>query len=440
MEQIVFRNIVWLRRKSFFRIAERTLTMLMPLAIIGSFFQFLWRSVFSPDSLISNILYFDNWLPDEIFNAAWYASQGLSTVIFGTFGLFTAYFAAQYTARFYQKDAQMAGITGMLTLLLCAFRFRDPNNFNIQMSFNWRLLGVQSLLLTLIIGYGTGLVFRLLAPEFHHQHMENSRKIEQRAFDSFKPMAVTLLLGLVLGILTSLIQVRLVATSIYQYFQNEGQNNLNLWVFIPLIILALLLNWLGIGQPLSSMTDGSSATNVANLNYALEHGSSWNVPNKYVGNALYQSYGKFGGSGLTLALLIVILLMYKHQNTVRVARWSFLPTLFGSNLGAMIGLPIILNPLFLIPYILMPIFNMLLAALAIALHLIPSSAYLVLTGTPGPLVSFIATNGNWLALIFAILLFALDILLFVPVVKTANKVQDEIDRMNTEEEGKYAKK
>lgn len=51
--------------------------------------------------------------------------------------------------------------------------------------------------------------------------------------------------------------------------------------------------------------------NVANLNYALTHGSSWNVPNPYVGNSLYQSYGRFGGSGLTLVLLIGILIFIK---------------------------------------------------------------------------------------------------------------------------------
>ena len=201
-------------------------------------------------------------------------------------------------------------------------------------------------------------------------------------------------------------------------------------------MLALFLNWLGIGEPLSSLTAYvGSGTNVANLNYALEHGSSWNVPNKFVGNALYQSYGKFGGSGVLLALLIVLLLVYKRDNTTKVARWSFIPTLFGSNQGALVGLPIILNPLYIFSYVLIPVFNMLVAALFIQLHLIPTSAYQVLSGTPGPIVAFMATNGNWGALIFSLLLFATDILLYVPVVKIAAKVQLEIDNLNAEEAG-----
>lgn len=434
MEKIIFKTVVRLRRLAFFRVADRTLMMLMPLAVVGSIFQFLWQSVFSPTSLISNIFYFDKWLPDQIFNGAWYACQGVTSVVFGTFGLFTAYFSAQYTARLYQKDAQMAGVSGMLALLLCAYRFRDIKNF--QLSFNWRFLNINSFLFALLIGFGTGLIFRFLGVEYHHQHAESAQRIKKRAFNSFRPMLATWVIGLVVEILASLVHVRVVATNFYQFFQNQGQNNLNLGVFIPLLLLALLLNWLGIGQPLASLTTGSdNATNVANLNYALTHGSSLNVPNPYVGNSLYQSYGRFGGSGLTLVLLIGILIYIRKNSIARIARWSFIPTLFGSNQGALIGIPIMLNPLFLIPYVCLPVVNMLLGASMIAIHLIPVSAYNVLSGTPGPLVAFIATNGTWQALIFSMLLFALDILLYLPIVKMAKDVQDEIDLLNDEEAG-----
>ncbi|WP_290078799.1 PTS transporter subunit EIIC [Lactobacillus taiwanensis] len=434
MEKIIFKTVVRLRRLAFFRVADRTLMMLMPLAVVGSIFQFLWQSVFSPTSLISNIFYFDKWLPDQIFNGAWDACQGVTSVVFGTFGLFTAYFSAQYTARLYQKDAQMAGVSGMLALLLCAYRFRDIKNF--QLSFNWRFLNINSFLFALLIGFGTGLIFRFLGVEYHHQHAESAQLIKKRAFNSFRPMLATWVIGLVVGILASLVHVRVVATNFYQFFQNQGQNNLNLGVFIPLLLLALLLNWLGIGQPLASLTTGSdNATNVANLNYALTHGSSLNVPNPYVGNSLYQSYGRFGGSGLTLVLLIGILIYIRKNSIARIARWSFIPTLFGSNQGALIGIPIMLNPLFLIPYVGLPVVNMLLGASMIAIHLIPVSAYNVLSGTPGPLVAFIATNGTWQALIFSMLLFALDILLYLPIVKMAKDVQDEIDLLNDEEAG-----
>lgn len=434
MENIVLRATLWFRKKIFFRITDQTLKMVMPLAIIGSFFQFLWRSVFSDDSLISNICYFDNWMPDPVYNAAWYACQGLSNVIFNTMGLFVVYFAAHFTAKTYRKDAQMAGLTGMLSLLLCTYRFKQPDSTNIQMNFNWRSLGVQSLIFALVVGYIVGLIFRFLGADFRHVSHEDSKRIEKRAFAAFKPLVLSLTLGLIVGALATIVQFEVVASNIYQFFQNEGQNNLNIWEYVPLLILALVLNWMGMTQPIVQLTsNSSSATTVANLNYALRHGSSWNVPNKFLGNSIYQSYGRFGGSGLTLALLIAILLIYKYQNTVRVARWSFIPTLFSSNQGALVGIPIILNPLYLVPYIFLPILNILIAVAMIALGWVPSSAYPILTGTPGPLVAFIGTNGSWNALILSLLLFIMDILLYIPVVKIAAKVEDEIASLNERE-------
>ena len=69
----------------------------------------------------------------------------------------------------------------------------------------------------------------------------------------------------------------------------------------------------------------------------------------------------------------------------------------------------------------------------IALGWVPSSAYPILTGTPGPLVAFIGTNGSWNALILSLLLFIMDILLYIPVVKIAAKVEDEIASLNERE-------
>ena len=94
-----------------------------------------------------------------------------------------------------------------------------------------------------------------------------------------------------------------------------------------------------------------------------------------------------------------------------------------------------LNPLFLFPYVILPVMNMLLASSMIAVHLVPASAYNVLSGTPGPLVAFIATNGTWQALVFSMLLFALDILLYLPIIKMSKDVQDEIDLLNDKEAG-----
>lgn len=435
MEKVFLNTVEYLRKKSFFIVAERTMKILMPLALIESIFQFLWHSVFSPESLISNIFYFDKWLPNLFFNGAWYLSQGMSQVIFNTFGLFAVYFSAQYTARLYNKDAQMAGVTAMVSLLLCAYKYHEFDQ--VRFTFNWGFLSFSSFMFALLVGYGVGQIFRLLGPDYHHYPFENARIIEKRAISSMKPMFLIWFLSLLIGISFSLVKVQVFVASLYQYLQDQGQSNSTLIPSLLIFFVILSLSAMGFEHPLESMVNSNTSMgngNVANLNYALEHGSSWNVPNKYIANSLYQSYGEFGGSGLTLALLIAVLLVVKKNDFSRISRWNFIPTIFGSNRGALIGLPIIINPIFFLPYVFLPIFNMLIADLAIALRMIPTSTYPVLTGTPGPLVSFIATNGNWQALVFSLLLFSADIMIYMRVVKGAVRVYGKTALQNDKEQ------
>ena len=126
------------------------------------------------------------------------------------------------------------------------------------------------------------------------------------------------------------------------------------------------------------------------------------------------------------ALTIAIIITSQSQGQHQVARWTLLPTLFNSEYAAMIGLPIIMNPLFLLPILILPIVNILIATGAIAIHLIPPTPYPVLVGTPGPLISFVASNGNWWVLIFTLALFILDVWCFIPFVKIIDHFDKEL--------------
>ena len=74
-----------LRRLAIFRIFQRTLVMLMPIAIIGAYFKLFRDAVFSPDSFIYNIFNFDITLPDRFWYAGAFVSRGMVRVTFGLF-------------------------------------------------------------------------------------------------------------------------------------------------------------------------------------------------------------------------------------------------------------------------------------------------------------------------------------------------------------------
>ena len=69
-----------------------------------------------------------------------------------------------------------------------------------------------------------------------------------------------------------------------------------------------------------------------------------------------------------------------------------------------------------------PVVNMGLAALAIGFHWIPPVVYPVPVGTPGPLIAFIGTNGNVVALLLGIVDLALSVVIYLPFMRLAETI------------------
>jgi Phosphotransferase system cellobiose-specific component IIC len=113
-----------------------------------------------------------------------------------------------------------------------------------------------------------------------------------------------------------------------------------------------------------------------------------------------------------------------------VSKWSLFPALFNSHYSMMLGIPVLFNPIFLVPFLIAPLVNMLLAALFLTIRWIPAAAYPVPNGTPGPLIAFIGTNGNWLTLIFGAILIWIDVMIYKPFVKLSDEVAEKAGHHN----------
>ena len=109
-----------------------------------------------------------------------------------------------------------------------------------------------------------------------------------------------------------------------------------------------------------------------------------------------------------------------------LAAWATIPTLFEVGLPLMIGIPLFLNPLYVIPFVVAPVVNVVVAALLIQMGAIIPAVYPVPLGTPGPLIAYLGTNGHWLCLMVGILLLVLDVLIYLPFVRIADDVQEQL--------------
>lgn len=428
-------NLIFkIRRLSFFRIFQRTLVMLMPIAIIGSYFKLMQSAVFSPNSFIYNLFNFDETMPDHVWYAGAFISNGFVRVTFGLFGLYTAYFAARYTARLYHKDSTMAGMTSVMVIMFCAYANNVGNSTGDHSPFSSSFLKINAFFIALVIGYSVGQIFHWLGKDHIYVEKESANHLKIRAWGSLLPAIVSVLGGMLLGVAIYELQIKVLNSGSFKTLvaQIEGSNNLGEIVLLSMLVMAL--GWLGIGYPLSALSDtANSAAATTNLNFALKHGSSWNVPYKFLGSSLVNPYGVMGGASIVMALIVIVLVMRKNRENENIARASLLPVAFNSNWGFMIGLPIILNPVLFIPVIVIPVVNILLAGGAISLHLIQPCVYPVLKGTPGILISFFGSNGNLVNLAFSIFLFVLDIAMLIPVAMLEIKIEG---RLQDYEKGK----
>jgi len=120
---------------------------------------------------------------------------------------------------------------------------------------------------------------------------------------------------------------------------------------------------------------------------------------------------------------VALLLASTSYKDKKVSLLSVFPSLFNNGAPFMVGIPVLLNLVYLVPFLLAPIINMGIAAVALAIHLMPAAVYPVPDGTPSLLFAFIGTGGSLRALAVSLLCFAVDIVIFIPFVRLSNKVQ-----------------
>jgi PTS system cellobiose-specific IIC component len=132
-------------------------------------------------------------------------------------------------------------------------------------------------------------------------------------------------------------------------------------------------------------------------------------------------YTCIGGIGSTICLLAAILIASGKTGAERLAKISLLPALFNINEIVVFGLPIILNPIFLIPFMLCPIVTMLISYLAIISGLLPPVCQTVYWALP-PLYNAYAASNSIMGPIVQLLCIAVGTLLYLPFVKLNEKI------------------
>lgn len=411
-----------------YRIIQRTLLLIFPFALFGSFIKIIQTIVLGKEGFLTDV--FPTIGNDFIYRQLENIASGLYNMSLGWVSVIAVFGAAKYSAKYFNRDDQLAGITGVSSFLIVDYSYSKIQ----PISFHPQILGMKGLLFAILWGIFIGWLFKKCSKQIPDTQPNNN--VLERTFISLKPIIFSLLIAMLFSTFINITYYSEAPGNFINSLASEYTSN-NDWaqLFKTLIfsIYTLIMSFFGWSGTYSALgVEKMDVLSTVNLNYALEKHTAWNAPNPFTSSTLYHAFATFGGTGSILGLIIAILIVSKDKDFQTVARWAMIPSIFNIGSGVMTGIPVLFNIIFLIPFILAPIANMLMAAIAIALHLMPPSVYPVPIGTPGPLIAFIGTNGSWRALMFSILAVIISTWIYIPFVKMAAKIKI-LDNLGLEE-------
>ena len=148
------------------------------------------------------------------------------------------------------------------------------------------------------------------------------------------------------------------------------------------------------------------------------------VPN-VLNITMMQMFAEWGGSGVTLGLVICILIFSKREDNRTIATISLVPGLFNINETVTFGIPLVLNPILDIPFILAPVACIFVGYILTTIGFCPKVAVQAPWTCPPILMGFLATGGNIMGAVSQLIAIALSTVIYMPFFLAYEKQQNK---------------
>ncbi len=129
-----------------------------------------------------------------------------------------------------------------------------------------------------------------------------------------------------------------------------------------------------------------------------------------------------GGTGATFVVPFIFLFFMKSKQLKAVGKASIVPCFFAVNEPLLFAAPIILNPYFLVPFVLAPVANNLIGKFFISVLGMNGFMYALPWALPGPIGIVLDTNFQFISFVFVAVILAVDFLIYFPFCKAYDNV------------------
>lgn len=403
-------------------------TLAFPLTMGGSMVILINYVLLDPSGFIAKLLHLGDLIP----NLAQYQAI-LSSVVNGTnniLSILIAFLVAYQLAQEMSGDKVLCGITSLSAFFILYPAAQTFAGKNAGTGLTTTYFGAQGLFVGLLVGLLTAeLLIRLGKNEKLRIKMpEMVPPAVAQSFNLLIPMMLVLAIIGVLNYLFLMITPEGIQVVIYNAIQSPLTSlGSSMGTIIVFVIVQQLLWIIGIHGPntlnaLRSVIFAEQGN--ANLAYVAVHGSAWGAPFPVNWVSINDAFGNGGGSGATLGLIISMFIVgRKNKGEFSICKMSLAPGLFNINEPIMFGLPIVMNPMYVIPFILAPIVCDLIGYFCVCvIKIIPPIAYTVAWTTPGFLTPFLGSGAdNIMALVIGILCLIVSTIIYLPFVAASTR-------------------
>jgi PTS system cellobiose-specific IIC component len=378
----------------------RTFQLLLPIIMIGSF------------ACLGAFLDIPAW-------QSFVGSTGLAPILMNIQSVTLSIIAFYVVLVLPYQYAQMLEINPVTAtaVSMMAFLLLTPTELYTNIPMQW--LGYAGLFGALLVAWLVPRFIQFLLRHKIYIHMpEGVPKLVEDSFASLVPAVLVMVIAVVIAKLISLTSFGNFHQIIYTIIQAPLQSfGLSLPAYLVMQIVCTLLMFCGIhGNTVFSLftplTMAASAENLA----ALTAGQA--LPN--IITSSFSIFCQPGGIGGTFGLAFLLAFAAKSKRLKTLGRMSIIPAIFGINEPLIFGIPILLNPLLFIPYVLNPIICTSLSYFAIAVGAVPRLSGVEVNWTMPQFVSGFIAQG-WQSTVLQVVLVTVSTLIWFPFFKMVDR-------------------
>lgn len=418
-----------IERNKYLGSIKDAFTMFVPFIIIGSFGTMLNILVAGSNGLAQWVPWLSNLSP--AFNA-------MNFITISCMSIPIAFLVANKLAEREGLPTLEAGMIGLLAYLAVC-----PNTIStvveglvdpvVVAGLGSGVLGAQGLFVAMIMAILSIQLLKVLSKiDFIQIKMPDSVPTGiARSFNVLIPIFIIATVFTVAGCVFHAMTGNYLNVWLYNIIQIPLQALANTTIGIVVLSLVNQMFWfLGIhgGMVIEGIRGPLSAAGLADNIAAVTAGG---VATNVLTRGFWTSFVVVGGGGITLSLLIAIILFSKRDDHKAIAKFSFIPGICGINEPVVFGLPLVLNPIFAIPFICNSAVAALIAIVATNLGFISCGILDCPPGLPVFITGFISFGFN--GIIVQAIILVVTFFIWLPFVTLSNKQAEQEKLENIKE-------